>query len=587
MTKMIKLKESNINKIRHSLSHILASVIVKKYPGTKLGIGPTISDGFYYDFDLPVSLKQEELPRIEKTMRKMISSNINFEKQIVSPEQAQKKCSGQPYKLELIKELINDKKAITFYRHGDFEDLCEGPHIENTKEIPLDSFKLTKVAGAYWRGSEKNPMLTRIYGVAFNTKKELEGYLKQQEELEKRDHRKLGAQLGIFIIVDEIGAGLPLWLPNGNIIKDELESWAKETEKAWGYQRVTTPHITKDRLYKISGHLPFYSDDMYSPLDIDGEKYYLKPMNCPHHHMIYKSSPKSYKELPLRLAEYGYLYRYELSGVLHGLMRVRGFCQNDAHIYLAEKDIISEFVEVMKMHKYYYKKLGIKNFKVKLGLRDPKNLRKKYHGDDAMWEKAEKLTREGLEKSNVEYSEDIGGAAHYGPKGDIIVESVIGTEYAIGTVQIDLFMGKRFGLEFTNEKGQKETPAIIHRAPLGSHERMIGFLLEHFAGAFPLWLSPVQVQIISVGKRHIKFCHKLGEELKENNIRVLVDDENETVGYKIHKAEKHKIPYMLVIGDKEAKGTKLTVRIRGKKKMVLMPKKKFLETILKEMANKK
>jgi threonyl-tRNA synthetase len=607
-------KSEKLHNLRHSLAHILASAVQEMFPKAQLGVGPVIEHGFYYDFLLPRPLTPQDLAKLEKRMRELVKQHLGFEKQEMTSGAAKAffTQTHQPFKIELLKdiekygttkadEILNQESSqmesepkhakgeatVTLYKTGKFIDLCRGGHVKSTKEIDTQSFKLDKISGAYWRGNQANPQMQRIYGLAFETKNELDKYLLQREESEKRDHRKLGQQLGIFTFADEIGQGLPLWLPNGTIVRDELEKWAKETEEKWGYKRVSTPHITKDKLYEISGHLPFYADDMYSPINIEGEKYYLKPMNCPHHHMIYKSSLRSYRELPLRIAEYGQLYRFELSGALHGLMRVRGFSQNDAHIYLSEKDVVKEFVDVMKMHKYYYAKLGIKNFKVKLGLRDPKNLRKKYHGDEAMWEKAEKLTREGLDKSGVEYTEDIGGAAHYGPKGDVIIESVIGTEYAIGTVQVDMFMPTRFNLEFINEKGEKETPVVIHRAPLGSHERMVGFLLEHFAGVFPTWLAPIQAAVLPITDKQKKYAKQVFTELKDLGIRVVIDERNESVGKKIREAEVQKIPYMLIIGEKEMKSKKVSVRLRNQKDLGAIKLDKLQDRIVTEILGRK
>ena len=589
--------DQSLEHLRHSLAHLLAAAVLEKFPKGKLGIGPAIEKGFYYDFLLPRSLTPDDLKGFEKRIKEFVKEGLSFRGKKVAAAEAKKTFKDQPLKLELIKDFVREKKQLSVYktlrpRSGQageaiFTDLCRGGHVKNTKEINPEAFALTSIAGAYWKGSEKNPQLQRVYGVAFKTKKELDHYLWQQEEAKKRDHRILGERLGIFTFAEEIGAGLPLWLPKGAILRDQLETWARETEKAAGYERVVTPHITKKKLYEISGHVPYYTDDMYPPFKIEGEEYYLKPMNCPHHHMIYKSRLRSYRELPLRLAEYGQLYRFELSGVLHGLFRVRGFCQNDAHIYVAEKDVVREFVRVMDMHRFYYKALGIKNFKIKLGLRDPKNLRRKYHGNDAMWRKAEKLTKDGLKKSGVEFTEDVGGAAHYGPKGDVIVESVIGKEYAIGTVQIDLFMPDRFNLTFINEKGAQERPVIIHRAPLGSHERMIGFLLEHFAGEFPTWLAPIQVTVLPISDKQRSYGNKIFEELKKHGIRAEIPPSSETLAKRIREAEIQKIPYLLVVGEKEAKTNLVAVRKRGKGDLGAKKLSKFVEEITKEISERK
>jgi threonyl-tRNA synthetase len=472
---------------------------------------------------------------------------------------------------------------ISIYETGKFADLCRGPHVDSTKEIK--AFKLQKVAGAYWRGDEKNPMLTRVYGLAFETEAELENYLALLAEAERRDHRKIGEAMELFTFSPQIGPGLVLWMPNGNIIKEELERWAKETEEELGYQRVTTPLITKEDLFYTSEHLPHYKDSMYSPMDIDGEKYYIKPMNCPFHHTIFKNRKRSYRELPLRLAEYGWCHRYEDSGSLFGLMRVRGMQMNDAHIYCTKEQAVKEFVDVIRLHEYYYKKLGIKDYYMELALRNPAN--KKYHGDDAMWKEAEALMREAMDASKVPYIVQNDGAAFYGPKIDFQIKSAIGRVFTASTNQIDLFMPKKFDLKYIDQEGKEQFVACIHRAPLGTHERFIGFLIEHFAGAFPTWLHPVQVQIIPVGKDHVKPAEKLAEELKKDGARVFVDSADETVGYKIRKAEKFKVPYMLVVGDKEKDLKKLSIRERGQKETYKMELEKFVEKIREEIKERK
>ena len=572
-----------IETIRHSLAHILAHTVQELYPGTKFGIGPAIENGFYYDFELPQTIAPEDLPKIENKMRELLGQNISFKKKAVSMAEVKKLLKNQSYKLELLEDI----KEPTIYESGKFIDLCAGPHVKSTEEIPADAFKLTKIAGAYWRGSEKNKMLTRIYGVAFSTKQELDDYLKMLEEAEKRDHRKLGKELELFAFSDKIGAGLPLWLPKGTIIREELEKWAKETEKKWGYQHVVTPHITKGDLYKISGHLPYYKDDLYSPIDIEGEEYYLKPMNCPHTHMIYEAQKRSYRELPLRLAEYGQVYRFERSGTLHGLMRVRGFCQNDAHIYVQPEKAVEEFISVLKLHEYYYKTLNIKNWRVVLGVRDPKNLRAKYHGDEKMWEKAEALTKEALDKAGVKYDIEEGGAAHYGPKADIYITSVVGKEYAIGTDQLDLYMPERFNLTYTDKDGKEKIPYIIHRAPLGSHERMVGFLIEHYAGNFPVWLSPVQALVIPVGEKFNDYGEKVLSELKSSGVRAEMDKSNETLGKKIRAGKTKKIPYLLVVGEKEKEAVTVAVNFRDKKEQETMSVDQFIQLVQKEIIEKK
>lgn len=578
----------NIDISRHSLAHILASAVLDMFPEAKFGVGPNIENGFYYDFDLPRTLIPEDLPILEEKMKKIISANLPFERREISHEEAviHFNKASQKYKVEILATEAKEPN-VTVYKTGNFVDLCRGPHIDSAGEIDSESFELTKIAGAYWRGDEKNKMLQRIYGLAFADKKELAEFLKQQEEAEKRDHRKLGKDLELFDFSEEIGAGLPLWLPKGTIIRDELENWAKETEKNQGYQRVATPHITKSKLFFTSGHLPHYADDMYAPFKIDEEEFYLRPMNCPFHHMIYKSKPRSYRELPLRLAEYGTVYRHERSGALSGLMRVRGFTQNDSHIYCAMEQAKEEFLRVMKLHEMYYKKLGIKDYYMVLALRDPKN-KEKYHGDDAMWELAEKLTREAMNESKIPYKEEIGGAAFYGPKIDFVIQTVSIKEYAISTNQLDLYMGKRFDLEYTDANGKKQTPAIIHRAPLGSHERFVAFLIEHYAGAFPVWLAPVQARILPIStEKHLDYGKKIRAELIANGIRAELDETNETLGKKIRAGELQKIPYLLVVGDKEIKAESVNVRTRGKKETETVKTTDFIEKVKKEIEEKK
>jgi len=494
---------------------------------------------------------------------------------------------GNEYKTELINEIKNKGEKITFYTAGKFTDLCRGGHLENpSKEIKSDCFKLDRIAGAYWRGDEKNKMLTRIYGLAFETKEELENYLKMREEAEKRDHRKLGKELELFTFDEEIGKGLPIWLPKGNIIKEELEKWAKETEEKWGYQRVTTPIITKESLFYTSGHLPLYKASMYSPIRIEEENYYLKPMNCPFHHKVFSSSPRSYKELPLRIAEYGWCHRYEDSGSLFGLMRVRGMQMNDAHIYTTPEQSIKEFIDVIKLHEYFYKSLNIEKYEMELALRDPNNM-DKYHGEEADWQLAEKMTKEAMEKSGVPFKVVNEGAAFYGPKMDFQVYSSTGRMFSASTNQLDLYMGKRFQLEYVDKDGTKKTPYIIHRAPLGTHERFIGFLIEHYAGAFPLWLSPVQVKILPISEKHLDFSEKVFQELKNGNIRVELDRSNESLGKKIREAKMQKIPYLVVIGDKEQENGTITLEGRNNEKTENLSAPALIQKLKEEIENKK
>ncbi|MEK7112261.1 MAG: threonine--tRNA ligase [Patescibacteria group bacterium] len=580
------INEKNIDNLRHSCAHLLAAAVIDLWPKAKRTIGPAIENGFYYDFDFGTDkISEEDLPKIEKEMADILTTWKGFDGREVSISEAKELYKDNPYKLELIEEFSKEGQKLTVYKSGEYEDLCRGGHIDNPIG-ELKHFKLLSIAGAYWRGDSKNVMLTRIYGTVFPTQKELDEYLEMQKEAKKRDHRKIGKDLELFTVSEQIGPGLILWLPSGNIIKEELENWAKQTEKEWGYLRVTTPHITKAGLYYTSGHLPYYKDDMYPPMKLDdGEEYYLKPMNCPHHHMIYASQPRSYKDLPLRLAEYGTCYRYEASGELFGLMRVRGFTQNDSHIYCTEEQAVEEFVDVMKLHEYFYKTLGITHYHLILSLRDPKN-KEKYHGDEAMWKKAEELLREAAGKVDIPMVEDVGSAAFYGPKIDFVIHSSIGREFGISTNQIDLFMGERFRLKYTDNDGKEKTPVIIHRAPLGSHERFIGFLIEHYAGNFPVWLSPVQVKVLPITERNLAYAKAVAEKLGEEGLRVEVDERNETLQAKIRDSQLKKVSYMLIVGDKEAKTKTVSERGRSGKDYRPVELEKFISGIKKEIDEK-
>lgn len=571
----------SIEHIRHSLAHLLATATVSIYPDTLLTIGPAVENGFYYDMDFTAPLKDADLPVIEQKMRDILkewtiaskkdsaSDAAHFLHKEVSINEARALFANNLYKLELIEEINSRGEKITLYTVGsgtahEFTDLCRGGHCEDMSTIDPKSFTLTRVAGAYWRGDEKNKMLTRVYGYAFASEAELTEYSNQIEEAKKRDHRVLGEKLNLFCFDESIGKGLPLWLPKGNIIKEQLEEWAKDTEKKWGYQRVTTPIITKENLFYTSGHLPLYKESMYAPIQIEDENYYIKPMNCPFHHKIFSARMRSYKELPLRVAEYGWCHRYEDSGSLFGLMRVRGMQMNDAHIYVQKEKAVNEFVQVIKLHEYYYKTLGIKNYEMELALRDP-NKMDKYHGNEEDWKDAEQMTIDAMEKSGVPYKVVQEGAAFYGPKMDFQIYSSIGRAFTASTNQLDLYMGKAFELEYVDNDGVKKTPAVIHRAPLGTHERFIGFLIEHFGGAFPVWLSPVQVKIVPIGERQMEYAAKLNQTLLDANIRVELDSSNEGLGKKIRGAKQEMIPYVLVIGDKEIESQTLTIETRKEK----------------------
>ncbi|MCA9372264.1 threonine--tRNA ligase [Candidatus Woesebacteria bacterium] len=559
----------HLSQLRHSAAHLLAAAVLELFPQAKPTIGPPIEDGFYYDFDFgEIKISDEDLPKIEQKMRELVKKWDSFERIEVNKNEALARYKDNEYKQELINEFAEEDKQLSIYKSGNFIDLCRGGHIEHPNK-ELKHFKLLSLAGAYWRGNEKNKMLTRIYGTAFESKEGLNEYLHLKEEAKRRDHRKLGQELDLFTISEEVGPGLIIWLPKGNIIKEELENWAKSVEQEWGYQRVSTPNITKESLYHTSGHLPYYKGDMFPPMVLDdGENYYLKPMNCPHHHMVYKARPRSYRELPLRLAEYGMCYRYEASGELFGLMRVRGLDINDAHIYCSIEQAAEEFATVMRLHEYYYKSLGIEKYHLEMALRDP-NKKDKYHGDEKMWQLAEELMRKAVAQVDIEMVEEHGSAAFYGPKIDFIVHSSIGRQFAVSTNQIDLYMGGRFDLKYVSHDGSLQTPAIIHRAPLGSHERFIGFLIEHFGGNFPLWLTPVQVKMIPIADRHQKYAQKIGKELHDANIRFEIDDRSASMQKKIRDAQKEKVYYMLIVGDKEIEKGSVNVRIRdGKSKDV-------------------
>lgn len=578
-----KQSKEYLDSLRHSTAHLLAAAILELYPNAKRTIGPSIENGFYYDFDMgDIKLSDEDFPKIEAKMKEIIKTWKGFEKKDVTTEEAKEFYKDNEYKIELIEEFSGEGKDLTFYESGSYSDLCRGGHVGHP-ESEIKHFKLLSVAGAYWRGSEKNKMLTRIYGTAFSTKVELDKYIENLELAKKYDHRKLGQELGLFTISEKVGPGLVLWLPNGNIIKEQIENWAKDTEEKWGYKRVTTPNITKSGLYHTSGHLPYYKDDMYPPMKLDDseEEYFLKPMNCPHHHMIFDAQQHSYRDLPLRLAEYGTCYRYESSGELFGLMRVRGFAQNDSHIYCTEEQAVKEFVDVMKLHEYYYKTLGINDYHLVLALRDPNN-KEKYHGNEEMWVKAEKLMREAVKQVDIPMVEEIGSAAFYGPKIDFVIHSKIGREFAISTNQIDLFMGERFGLKYADKDGTEKTPVIIHRAPLGSHERFIGFLIEHFGGAFPTWLSPLQVKVLPISEKHLDYANQVTKLLKDQSIRVELDERAETLGNKIRMAQNEKVPYMIVLGDKEIENKEISVRNRAGENST-MQLSKFIDIITLEI----
>lgn len=593
------MEQDKLNNQRHTLAHLLAQAAKEHYPDAKLTLGPAIDNGFYYDIDFgEEKVTDADLPKLEETMRKNLPKWTEFTHKEVSKDEALAQFAGNQYKIELIEEISGRGEPITLYTCGGpalseqgeskgFTDLCRGGHAENpAKEIDPESFKLDRVAGAYWRGDEKNKMLTRIYGLAFATKADLGAYIAEQEEAKKRDHRVLGEKLDLFCFDESIGKGLPIWLPKGNIIKEELEKWAKETEEAWGYKRVTTPIITKENLFYTSGHLPLYKDSMYAPIQIEEENFYIKPMNCPFHHKVFAARPRTYKELPLRVAEYGWCHRYEDSGSLFGLMRVRGMQMNDAHIYVQKENAVEEFVRVIKLHEYYYKVLGITNYEMELALRDPAKM-DKYHGDEEDWKDAERMTIEAMEKSGVPYKVVNEGAAFYGPKMDFQIYSSIGRSFTASTNQLDLYMGKRFELEYTDKDGMRKTPAVIHRAPLGTHERFIGFLIEHFGGVFPTWLSPLQVAVIPVREEHKDAAENIVTALQSESVRVELFGDNDSLGKRIHAAKAQNTPYVIVLGGKEAESGTLTIEKRDGSKLEGIRLEDFMRELKEEIKEKK
>ena len=573
-------KSSKIEIIRHSLSHILAAVVQQLFPGAKFGIGPIIENGFYYDFDLPRSLSPQDLPTIEKKMKEMIKKNLIFKKQKISKTEAKKIFKNRPYKLELINEL--KEKQVTIYQSGDFTDLCAGPHVKSTKEIKSEAFKLTKIAGAYWKGDEKNKMLQRIYGVAFNNKKELDEYLAQQSEAEKRDHRKLGKELELFLF-HESAPGFPYWLEKGLIIMNQLlEFWRTEHRKR-GYQEIASPLINKKELWEKSGHWEHFKEDMFIVNMGENEIYGVKPMNCPNAMIVYKSKKRSYRDLPLRLSDSDVLHRYEKSGTLNGLFRVRSFRQDDSHNFITEEQVKEECGAILEIVKIFYNVFEMK-YSLRLGTRP-----KKFLGDIKSWNKAEKNLKDVLEEKVGKNNYQIlkGDGAFYGPKIDILMKDSLDREWQMGTIQLDSQIPGKFDLKYTDKNGKEKTPMVIHRVIYGSLERFIGILLEHYAGALPVWLSPVQVQIIPVGKRHQKYAQEIAKQFKEENIRLELKDDNETVSKKIRDGEIQKIPYLLVVGDKEEKSDSVRVRNRKKGDIGLMKTKKFIAQIKEEIEKRK
>jgi threonyl-tRNA synthetase len=570
----------------HSSAHLLAEAVEALFPGVKFWVGPPVDGGgFYYDMDLGGrQLTEDDLRKLETKMAELAKQTEAFRRREISKAEAIKYFTdkGDEYKLDLLENLQDGN--ITFYTQGAFTDLCRGPHIPNTGFIK--AIRLTNIAGAYWKGDERNKQLTRVYGVTYPSQKELDEYLLMLEEAKKRDHRKLGKELGIFTFDDQVGPGLPLWMPNGTVIIEQLEKLAKETEERAGYKRVVTPHIAKESMYITSGHLPYYADSMFPPMELEGEKYYLKAMNCPHHHKIFAAEQKSYKDLPYRLAEYGTCYRYEQSGELFGLMRVRCLHMNDAHIYCTKEQFYDEFKAVNEMYIKYFKIFGVDKYVMRFSTHDPAKLGQKYINEPELWLETEALVRDVLIRTNTPYIEVPGEGAFYGPKIDVQIWSTIGREFTLATNQVDFAQGRRFKLEFTTKDNQTDTPLIIHRAPLGTHERFIGFLLEHYAGKFPVWLAPLQVKILPITDKSLEYAQNLSVLLKNADIRVEVDDRSEKIGKKIRDTELARVPYMLVIGEKEMNENKVAVRRQGKGDLGVKGIEEFIAEVRKEIVER-
>ncbi|MDD4287359.1 MAG: threonine--tRNA ligase [Candidatus Peribacteraceae bacterium] len=577
----------SLHNMRHSLAHVLAQAVSRLWPDTQITIGPPIDTGCYYDFLFAKPISDADFPAIEKEMRRIIGSAQTFEVDEMSIQESVKywKGKGQTFKVELVEDLAKGGETkVTHYRNVDasgkemFTDLCRGGHVTSLKEIPPDGFKITSLAGAYWRGKETNAQLTRLYVAAFASKQELSDYLTMMEEAKKRDHRKLGKELDLFTFSDMVGPGLPLWTPKGTIIADQIETLAKEMEEKGGYLRVRTPHIAKGALYERTGHLAHYRTSMFPPMELDGEEeYYLKPMNCPHHHEIFASRPRSYRDLPMRLAEYGHCYRYEDSGALFGLMRVRSLSMNDAHMYVTEEQFEDEFNAVVDLYLAYFAIFDIKKYVMRLSLHSTEGLGKKYVNEPALWLKTEEMVRKALKKKGIEFREVPDEAAFYGPKIDVEVWSAIGREFTLATNQVDFDVPGKVGLKYTDKDGTEKVPLCIHRAPLGTHERFIGFLIEHFAGHFPLWLAPVQAVIIPVAEPHEVSARHVEKALREQGIRCEVLPSTDSLGKRIRAGEQQRVPYLLVVGDKEVADNSVAVRNVVTKKQVSVPLKEFIE----------
>jgi threonyl-tRNA synthetase len=593
-------RESFVYRERHSLAHVLAQAVQKRFPGTKLAFGPPIDDGFYYDFLLPKPVTEEDLPALEKEMRRIIAEGQEFFREDLPADEAlgRLQMMDQPFKLEYARELMATRNldSLSFYTNGPFVDLCEGPHVENTRQLPPDAFALHNISGAYWRGDEHNPMLTRIYGYAFPSAAELKQHIAAVELAKERDHRKLGAELGIYTVSDEVGKGLPLWLPNGTAIRQELENLAYEMEFKRGYKRVATPHIAHRELYVTSGHIPLYEEAMFPPMTSDDQAaghahedmFYLKPMNCPHHHMIFAAQPRSYRDLPLRLSEYGTVYRFERAGQLQGLTRVRGMAMNDAHLYVTPEQLKDELKGVMELHRAYYDLFGFKNYYLRLSMWDPDDpkRRTKYVDDPEAWAFSETVLKEAVDELGLNYTLEKGEAAFYGPKVDFQFRSVVGREFTLSTNQLDFAVPPRFHLQYTDRDGSLKTPYCIHRAPMGTHERFIAFLLEHYGGAFPTWLAPVQVRLLPISDKFLAYAQSIEDRLRDLLVRTELDASSDTTSKKIRNAAKSKTPIVLVLGAREQEQATVTVRRYGIEKQESTPVEAFIEGLKSEIARR-
>ena len=583
---MINIKENDdLSRLNHSCAHLLAQAVKHLYPNAKFWVGPVVEEGFYYDIDLgDKTLTMDDIPAIEKEMKKVAKDGKRIVRHELSKEEALDMFKDDPYKIDLISRMDEDNTVISMYTQGDFTDLCRGPHVETVKE--LKHFKLLKVSGAYWKGDSNNKMLQRIYGVCFPTEEELDAYLQELADAQERDHRKIGKDLELFMSDDLVGRGLPMFLPNGYIVWQELENYIKEKEKKLGYLHVLTPCVGNVELYKTSGHWDHYKDNMFPAMEVDGEAFVLRPMNCPHHMMIYSNKLHSYKDLPIRIGEIAHDFRYEASGAVKGIERGRHFCQNDAHLFVTPEQIKDEFKRVVDLIFDVYKDFGIKDYKCVLSLRDPED-KTKYHPDDEMWDKAENELREVLNDLGIEYTEEIGEAAFYGPKLDVNVKPAVGNEYTLSTCQLDFCLPAKFNLKYIDENGERKTPVVLHRAILGSLDRFMAYILEETKGALPVWLSPVQANIIPVNNEyHLEYAKELFALLEKENVRVKLDDRNEKLTYKMRESQTKKVPYTIILGDKEVSAKEVTVRLHGTNENITLGRDEFVSKVKEVIDNK-